>query len=60
MTNEEHIEELLMESEFYGIRKEVLELSHKMKEENPMMDKCVSIERALSYMKEKLENKNLL
>lgn len=59
MTNEELIEELLMESEFYGIRKEVLELSHKIKEENPMMDKCTSIERALSYMKEKLENKNL-
>lgn len=59
MTNEEHIEELLMESEFYGIRKEVLELSHKIKEENPMMDRCTSIERALLYMKEKLENKNL-
>ena len=47
MTNEEHIEELLMESEFYGIRKEVLELSHKIKEENPMMDRCTSIERAV-------------
>jgi hypothetical protein len=29
MTNEEYIEELLIESEFFGIRTKVLELSKK-------------------------------
>jgi hypothetical protein len=57
MTNEEHIEEILIESEFFGIRKEVLELSEKIIKENPIMDRCTSIERAFEYLKSKVQTK---
>ena len=57
MTNEEHIEEILIESEFFGIRKEVLELSEKIIKENPTMDRCTSIERAFEYLKSKIQTK---
>ena len=58
MTNEEYIEELLIESEFFGIRKEVLELSEIIKKENPTMDRCLSIETAFDYMKTKIQENN--
>jgi len=46
MTNEEFTLEILMEAESLGIRKEVLELSHKIKQENEFMDINTSIEKA--------------
>jgi hypothetical protein len=54
MTNEEHIEEILIESEIIGIRKEVLELSKKIKSENSLVDNYTSIEQSFDYLKNKL------
>ena len=53
MTNEEFTLEILMEAESLGIRKEVLELSNKIKQENKFMDINTSIERAFQHMKAK-------
>jgi len=58
MTTEEFIFGLLMEAESLGIRKEVLELSTKIKEENKLMDVNTSIERAFQHMKTKLQEYN--
>ena len=58
MTNEEFTLELLLEAESLGIRKEVLELSHKIKDENKLMDTNSSIEKAFHYMKSKLQEYN--
>jgi len=58
MTNEEFTLEILMEAESLGIRKEVLELSHKIKQENEFMDINTSIEKAFHYMKSKLQKHN--
>jgi len=58
MTNEKFTLELLMEAESLGIRKEVLELSNKIKEENKLIDINTSIERAFHYMKSKLQEYN--
>jgi hypothetical protein len=58
MTNEEFTLEILMEAESLGIRKEVLELSNKIKQENEFMDINASIERAFQHMKVKLQEYN--
>ena len=58
MTNEEFTQELLMEAESLGIRKEVLELSNKIKQENEFMDINTSIERAFHHIKTKLQEYN--
>jgi hypothetical protein len=58
MTNEELTQELLIEAESLGIRKEVLELSNKIKQENEFMDINSSIERAFQHMKIKLQEYN--
>jgi hypothetical protein len=58
MTNEEFTLEILMEAESLGIRKEVLELSNKIKQENEFMDINSSIERAFQHMKAKLQEYN--
>jgi hypothetical protein len=58
MTNEEFIFNLLMEAESLGIRKEVLDLSTKIKGENKLMDMNTSIEKAFYYMKSKLQEYN--
>ena len=58
MTNEEFIFGILMEAESLGIRKEVLDLSTKIKEENKLMDMNTSIEKAFYYMKSKLQEYN--
>ena len=58
MTNEEFTLEILMEAESLGIRKEVLELSNKIKQENEFMDINASIERAFQQMKAKLQEYN--
>ena len=58
MTNEEFTQELLMEAESLGIRKEVLELSHKIKNENKFMDINTSIEKAFQHLKTKLQEYN--
>ena len=58
MTNEEITLELLMEAESLGIRKEVLELSHKIKDENKLIDINSSIEKAFHHMKSKLQEYN--
>jgi hypothetical protein len=47
-----------MEAELLGIRKEVLDLSTKIKEENRLMDMNTSIEKAFHYMKSKLQEYN--
>ena len=58
MTNEEFTQELLMEAESLGIRKEVLELSNKIKQENKFMDINTSIERAFQHIKTNLQEYN--
>ena len=58
MTNEEFTLEILMEAESLGIRKEVLELSNKIKQENELLDINSSIERAFQHMKAKLQEYN--
>ena len=58
MTNEEFTQELLIDAESLGIRKEVLELSHKIRQENEFMDINTSIERAFYHMKNKLQEYN--
>lgn len=58
MTNEDFIFGLLMEAESLGIRKEVLDLSTKIKEENKLMDMNTSIEKAFYYIKSKLQEYN--
>jgi hypothetical protein len=58
MTNEEFIFGILMEAESLGIRKEVLDLSTKIKKENELMDMNTSIEKAFQYMKSKLQEYN--
>lgn len=58
MTNEDFIFGLLMESELLGIRKEVLELSHKIKEEDKSININVAIEKSFQIMKSKLQEYN--
>ena len=48
MTNEEQIEEILMEASAYGLRLEVIESAHKDMEQNPMMDKVDAYQQAFS------------
>jgi hypothetical protein len=42
MTNEEMIEEILMEASAYGLRLEVLETAQRLREEDPKMDRLDS------------------
>ena len=46
MTNEEHIEEILMEASALNLRKETLALSTQLRETNPKLDRVASIELA--------------
>jgi hypothetical protein len=58
MTNEDFIYEILMEAESLGIRKEVLDLSKKIKEEHQLIDYNTSIEKAFYYIKAKVQEYN--
>lgn len=42
MSNEEHIEEILMEASAYGLRLEVIEFAKKNMEEDPNMDRLTA------------------
>jgi len=42
MTNEEQIEEILMEAQAYGLRLEVIETAKKDLELNPLKDKVLA------------------
>jgi hypothetical protein len=46
MTNEEQIEEILMEADAYGLRWEVNEWARKEMEKNPNMDKVHAYQNA--------------
>ena len=46
MTNEEHIEEILMEASAINLRNETLELYTQLRETNPKLDRVASIELA--------------
>jgi hypothetical protein len=48
MTNEEQIEEILMEASAYGLRLEVMDWARKEMEQNPKMDKVVAYQIAFS------------
>jgi hypothetical protein len=48
MTNEEQIEEILIEASAYGLRLEVMESARKDMEQNPMMDKVDAYQQAFS------------
>lgn len=48
MTNEEIIEEILIEAHKYGLRIEVLETARQILDENPKMDKVRAYEEAYS------------
>lgn len=54
MTNEEIIEEILIEASNLGLRSTVISLSKQIKETNPKMDNISSIELALKLCKNKL------
>lgn len=55
MTNEEIIEELLIEASNLGIRSKVLKLSTQILETNPKMDRVSSIELSLKLCKNSLK-----
>ena len=57
MTNEEIIEELLIEASNLGLRGAVISLSKQIKETNPKMDNISSIELALKLCKNKVNQK---
>lgn len=42
MTNEEMIEEILMEASAYGLRLEIIETAQKLREQDPKMDRLDS------------------
>jgi len=46
MSNEEIIEELLVEAAAFGLRMEVLDTARKLLEENPKMDRIIAYEEA--------------
>jgi hypothetical protein len=46
MTNEEHIEEILIEASTFNLRNATLELSTQLREINPHLDRVSSIELA--------------
>ena len=50
MTNEEHIEEILLEASALNLRNETLELSTQLRETNPKLDRVSSIELAFSKL----------
>ena len=50
MTNEEHIEEILMEASAFNLRAETLELSTQLRETNPHLDRVSSIELAFQKL----------
>lgn len=47
MSNEEIIEEILMEAHAYGVRKEVIKKAKALMQEDPKMDKVDAYEIAL-------------
>lgn len=51
MTNEEIVEEILVEASELKIREEVLELSKKLRESNPRMTLLQSIELSFNHLK---------
>lgn len=55
MTNEEIIEELLIEASKLGIRPNVIKLSTQILETNPKMDRVSSIELSLKLCKNSLK-----
>ena len=50
MTNEEHIEEILMEASALNLRKDTLELSIQLRETNRKLDRVASIELAFQKL----------
>lgn len=48
MTNEEMIEEILMEAHAYGLRKEVSDDAKKILDENPTLDRVSAFEIAFN------------
>ena len=50
MTNEERIEEILIEASALNLRKSTLELSTKLRETNPRLDRVASIELAFQKL----------
>lgn len=55
MTNEEIIEELLIEASKLGIRPNVIKLSTQILETNPKMDRVSSIELSLKLCKNSIK-----
>ena len=50
MTNEEHIEEILIEASVLNLRNATLELSTQLRETNPHLDRMTSIELAFRQL----------
>lgn len=50
MIAEEQIEEILMEANAYGIRKEVIEAGKVIQHDNPKLTQLESIERAFKQL----------
>lgn len=52
MTNEEMVEELLIEADRMKLRKEVIDLANKIKNASPKMSLLDSLELAIKHIKE--------
>lgn len=52
MTNEEMVEELLIEADRMKLRKEVIDLANKIKNASPKMSFLDSLELAIKHIKE--------
>jgi hypothetical protein len=50
MTNEEIIEEILIEAHSYGIREQVLKLANSLLMLNPKMHRCTAYEEAFQQL----------
>jgi len=50
MTNEEHIEEILVEASAFNLRNEVLEFSKELRETNPHLNRLDSIQLAYLHL----------
>lgn len=50
MTNEEHIEELLLEANAYGVREQLIKIATSLQVERPHADRCWAFEEAFKVL----------
>ena len=55
ISNEEHLEEVLFEANAYGVRLEVIQLAHKLQEDDNTLSKIDAHEIAFAQIKQALD-----